>query len=88
LYENKYPKYATIFKILLEINNYREININSNCDRILEEKLKENKTIQKNNNIKNNSNSNTTNNNLNNSSNYKDNDKLKSKLGNINYDYN
>jgi len=42
LYETKYPKYSTIFKIFLEVNNYREVNINNNCDRLkLQEKLKQ-----------------------------------------------
>lgn len=33
-YIKKYPKYKTIFKIFLEVNNYREVQIKNKCDRI------------------------------------------------------
>ena len=91
LYETKYPKYSTIFKIFLEVNNYREVNINNNCDRLkLQEKLKQISNTNNNSSSQNNTThtitKNETNNNNYNSKNTSK--KLSSKLWNINYDYN
>ena len=59
LYEKKYTQYRLLFKVFLEINNYRKINIKSQCNWLkLQEKNKKYISNNKNktyNNIKNNS---------------------------------